>query len=52
MCCIIGFSGLAWLCIKNRENHIWLVDRVFFPGALNALMGLITTLINVYTAQD
>lgn len=31
---------------------MWLLNRIFLPGCLNSLAGLIGTLINVYSQQD
>jgi len=31
---------------------VWLLNRIFLPGCLNSLAGLISTLINVYSQQD
>lgn len=30
---------------------MWLLNRIFLPGCLNSLAGLISTLINVYSQQ-
>lgn len=51
-CCGIGAAGMVWLWWKWRDNYVWLLNRIFLPGCLNSLAGLISTLINVYTQQD
>ncbi|KAF7534690.1 hypothetical protein G7054_g6036 [Neopestalotiopsis clavispora] len=50
--CFIGSAGMVWLMIKWRRNYIWLLNRLLLPGATNALAGLISTLIPVYTQQN
>jgi len=32
-------------------NYVWLVNRIFLPGFLNSLVGIISTLANVYNVQ-
>ncbi|KAH8745418.1 hypothetical protein F5882DRAFT_494981 [Hyaloscypha sp. PMI_1271] len=48
---IIGTTGTSWLWWVWRNNAIWLVTHLFLPGLLHSLLGLITTLTNIYTAQ-
>ncbi|KAH8586708.1 hypothetical protein B0O99DRAFT_459244, partial [Bisporella sp. PMI_857] len=48
--CVCGSLGLFWLCWKSKENHIWLEERV--PTLLNAVVSLMSTLINVYTTDN
>lgn len=50
-CCVTGILGMAALWFKWRRNYIWLISRIFLPGLLNSIAGLISTLINVYTAR-
>ncbi|KAH8600123.1 hypothetical protein B0O99DRAFT_503568 [Bisporella sp. PMI_857] len=50
--CACGSLGLLWLCWKNKTNHIWLEERVFLPTLLNAVVSLISALINVYTTDN
>ncbi|EHY58958.1 hypothetical protein HRR83_001777 [Exophiala dermatitidis] len=49
--CAIGALGCFWLWFRWRKNYIWLINRIFLPVTLNSVAGLITTLVNVYTAQ-
>ncbi|QSS66488.1 hypothetical protein I7I51_07345 [Histoplasma capsulatum] len=49
---LMGVSGMFWLGWTWRYNYIWVINRIFFPGLLHSAAGLITTLINVYTAQS
>ncbi|KAL6719960.1 hypothetical protein ACLMJK_001881 [Lecanora helva] len=44
----VGVGGLWW---RWRGNYVWLVQRIFLVLTLNALAGLISTLINVYSQQ-
>lgn len=52
VCCGIGAIGLLWLCFRWRRNYIWLLNRIFLPGASNALAGFISTLVTVYSQKD
>jgi hypothetical protein len=51
ICCGIGAIGMIWLWYKWASNYVWLLNRIFLPGCLNSLAGLISTLINVYSQQ-
>ena len=51
-CCFLGSTGLSWLWWKWRANYIWMVNKMFLPCLLNAIAGLISTLVNVYSAQN
>ncbi|KAH8691914.1 hypothetical protein BGW36DRAFT_347873 [Talaromyces proteolyticus] len=46
----IGASGMSWLAWIRRNNYIWLA-KLFRPTLSSAVIGLLTTLINVYTAR-
>ncbi|KAL1962035.1 hypothetical protein VTN77DRAFT_621 [Rasamsonia byssochlamydoides] len=48
----IGAAGMSWLGWTWRHNYIWIINRLFRPTLLNAAAGLLTTLINIYTAKD
>ncbi|KAF8201176.1 hypothetical protein K438DRAFT_1582091 [Mycena galopus ATCC 62051] len=50
-CSGIGVLGMLWLWWRWNQNYIWLNNRIFLPGALNSLAGIISTLVNVYSAQ-
>ncbi len=41
---------LLWFV--HRENYVWLLNKIFLPGCLNSIAGLIGTLINVYGQQE
>ncbi|KAJ5639158.1 uncharacterized protein N7484_007020 [Penicillium longicatenatum] len=49
---VIG-TGISLLLYRiNRENYIWLINRLFLPTLLNASAGLLTTLISIYTGHS
>lgn len=50
--CGIGAAGLLWLSFRWRSNYVWLLNRIYLPGATNALAGLISTLVVVYSQKD
>jgi len=52
VCCGIGALGMTAFWIRWRRNYVWVCNRVFLPGTLNALAGLLSTIVNVYTAQN
>ncbi|PVF92929.1 hypothetical protein CPB86DRAFT_144680 [Serendipita vermifera] len=52
VCCVVGTIGLISFWIRWRKNYVWICNRIFLPGMLNGLTGVLSTLINVYTAQD
>ncbi|KAJ5417420.1 uncharacterized protein N7487_000970 [Penicillium crustosum] len=45
----LGMSALGW---DRRHNYVWLIDKMFIPTFLNSVAGLITTVINIYTARN
>ncbi|KAF4182504.1 hypothetical protein CNMCM8694_006752 [Aspergillus lentulus] len=49
---VLGSVIISWLTWERKENYIWLVNRLFIPVLLNAIAGLLTTFVNVYTAQN
>lgn len=51
VCCGIGVAGMMWLAWRWRQNYVWLLNRLFLPGLMNGLAGLISTLVTVYTQQ-
>ncbi|KAJ7217392.1 hypothetical protein B0H12DRAFT_1032126 [Mycena haematopus] len=51
VCSGIGVLGMLWLWWQWNQNYVWLNNRIFLPGALNSLAGIISTLANVYNAQ-
>jgi hypothetical protein len=51
VCCGIGAAGMIWLWWRWRSNFVWLLNKIFMPGCLNSLAGLISTLTNVYSQQ-
>ncbi|KIY00736.1 uncharacterized protein Z520_03401 [Fonsecaea multimorphosa CBS 102226] len=49
--CAVGSLGCLWLWLRWRKNYVWLINRIFLPVTMNSIAGLLTTLVNVYTAQ-
>ncbi|KAF7177422.1 hypothetical protein CNMCM7691_005627 [Aspergillus felis] len=48
----IGAAIMSFLFYRWRRNYLWLINRLFIPTLLNTAAGLLTTLINIYTAKD
>jgi len=42
---------MCGLWFRWRRNYVWIINRIFLPGALNSLAGIISTIVNVHTAQ-
>ncbi|KAH7890430.1 hypothetical protein F5I97DRAFT_1835366 [Phlebopus sp. FC_14] len=51
VCTAIGASGMIWLWWRWQNNYIWITNRVFIPGLMNSVAGVISTLTSVYGAQ-
>ncbi|KAF8347445.1 hypothetical protein F5887DRAFT_1131131 [Amanita rubescens] len=51
LCCGIGAAGMGYLWWRWMNNYVWLVNRVFLPGLLHSLAGLLSTFSSVYGAQ-
>lgn len=49
LCCVVGYAGNIWLSLRWKNNYVWLLNRLYMPGTLNALAGLISTLTNIYS---
>ncbi|KAF2818043.1 hypothetical protein CC86DRAFT_436514 [Ophiobolus disseminans] len=49
--CFLGISSSCWLWWRWHKNYIWLVSRIFLLGLFHSLIGLFTTLANVFSAQ-
>lgn len=52
ICSGIGVAGMIWLWWRWMANYIWLLNKVFVPGLLNCLAGLLSTLANLFGAQS
>lgn len=50
--CGIGILGCVWLWWVHRSNYVWVINRIFLPSLLNSVAGLVSTLVNVYSAQN
>ncbi|KAG2143170.1 hypothetical protein BD769DRAFT_1348213 [Suillus cothurnatus] len=51
VCTGIGGVGMIWLWWRWQRNYIWIVNRIFVPGLLNSLAGVISVLSNIYGVQ-
>ncbi|KAG9311458.1 hypothetical protein JVU11DRAFT_8573 [Chiua virens] len=51
ICTGIGACGMTWLWWRWQNNYIWITNRVFVPGCLNSLAGVVSTLSSVYGTQ-
>ncbi|KAF9223172.1 hypothetical protein BS17DRAFT_706724 [Gyrodon lividus] len=51
ICTGIGASGMTWLWWRWKNNYIWIINRIFVPGLLNSIAGVISTLASIYGAQ-
>ncbi|ODA83098.1 hypothetical protein RJ55_01607 [Drechmeria coniospora] len=50
--CGISIVGIASLGLRHMDNFVWLINKLLFlPGVANSLVGLISTLIGVYSQQ-
>lgn len=49
LCCAVGSLGTLWLSLRWKNNYVWLLNKLYMPGALNALAGLISTLTIIYS---
>jgi len=50
--CGLGVAGCLWLWWKHWKNYVWVINRIFLPALLNSIAGLVSTLVNIYSAQD
>ncbi|APA13368.1 hypothetical protein sscle_11g081380 [Sclerotinia sclerotiorum 1980 UF-70] len=50
--CAIGASGMSWLWWMWKRNYVWILNRIILPGFLHSITGLLTTIINIYTARS
>lgn len=50
--CGLGVAGCIWLWWKHRGNYVWVINRIFLPALLNSIAGLVSTIVNIYSAQD
>ncbi|ORY05165.1 hypothetical protein BCR34DRAFT_544032 [Clohesyomyces aquaticus] len=51
-CCGVGVAGSTWLWWKHRKNYVWVIQRLLVPCLMNSIAGLLSTLVNVYSARD
>ncbi|KAH8105433.1 hypothetical protein BXZ70DRAFT_920852 [Cristinia sonorae] len=51
VCCGIGALGMIWLWWRWRLNYIWGMNKIFVPGLMNSLAGLLSTIASIFGAQ-
>ncbi|KAJ7759352.1 hypothetical protein DFH07DRAFT_867917 [Mycena maculata] len=51
VCTAIGAAGMGYLWYRWQANYIWLVNKIFMPGFLNSLAGILSTLSSVLGSQ-
>ncbi|KII85408.1 hypothetical protein PLICRDRAFT_44704 [Plicaturopsis crispa FD-325 SS-3] len=51
VCTGIGAIGMIWLWWRWKDNYVWLVNRIFMPGLLNSVAGIVSTITSVFGAQ-
>lgn len=51
VCCGVGALGLVGLWWTWRTNFVWIINKIFMPGMLNSLAGLVGVCVNVYSQQ-
>ncbi|KAI6352249.1 hypothetical protein MCOR25_009470 [Pyricularia grisea] len=48
---VFGVLGMAFMGVRWRKNYVWLLNRIFLPGALNGLAGLVASGAATYAAH-
>ncbi|KAF9479540.1 hypothetical protein BDN70DRAFT_806966 [Pholiota conissans] len=51
VCCGVGAGGMIWLWWRWRKNYLWGLNKIFVPGLMNSLAGLLSTIANIFGAQ-
>ncbi|OAT10613.1 hypothetical protein BDBG_17388 [Blastomyces gilchristii SLH14081] len=51
ICCLVGACGMFWLWKIWKDVLTWVINRLIMPSFLNALIGMINTIIAVYTGK-
>ncbi|KAF9561691.1 hypothetical protein CPC08DRAFT_635053 [Agrocybe pediades] len=51
ICTGVGITGMIWLWWRWRKNYIWVLNKIFVPGFLNSLAGLLSTIASILGAQ-
>ncbi|KAJ6171505.1 hypothetical protein N7470_000572 [Penicillium chermesinum] len=44
---VVGATLLGYLFVCFRKSYSWVVNKIFLPGCMNAVAGLLTTLVSV-----
>lgn len=51
ICSGLGALGMVIFWIRWRKNYVIITDKVFLPGIQQGCAGVLSTVVNVYTAQ-
>jgi len=51
VCTGIGVLGMLWLWWRWRKNYLFALNKIFLPGLMNSLAGLLSTLASIFGAQ-
>ncbi|KAK3370223.1 hypothetical protein B0H63DRAFT_486500 [Podospora didyma] len=44
----MGMIGVGWLGYRWRKNYVWLLNKLYMPLLLNALAGVVATIVSIY----
>ncbi|KAI5455689.1 hypothetical protein BGZ63DRAFT_368429 [Mariannaea sp. PMI_226] len=50
--CFFATLGLVFLWRHNKNNYFWVKRYVVIPVLTNSMMGIISTILNIYTVRD
>jgi len=51
-CCGLGAFGMLLFWWRWAHNYVWLLNKIFIPGMLNGLSGVISTISSLYGAHS
>ncbi|KAJ6512635.1 hypothetical protein C8R45DRAFT_1087783 [Mycena sanguinolenta] len=52
VCTGVGAAGMIYLWIRWRSNYIWCLNRIFLPGFMNSLAGVLSTISSILGTQN
>jgi membrane associated rhomboid family serine protease len=50
--CLVGIVGISSVSWKYAHDYDWLFHELYRPMASGGLFGVLSTIVNVYTAHD
>ncbi|KAK0614156.1 hypothetical protein B0T14DRAFT_570123 [Immersiella caudata] len=50
-CIIAAVLGVVWLEIRWRGNYVWVINKIYVPLVLNAVVGMVATIVVVVMAE-